>query len=238
MAKYVESTKGSSHRIDFIVDGEFVVPSAATYTLRKNDGTVVGGLEDETITLTSTSTSTVISVSGANNTATLPYELRYLEVAFTYGGAVYRSDIVYNLRTSIRFPLSVTDVEAVLGTSVPDGYIDILSAYDLVQLDAPEVNLGNILSGGTVLLPSLIEAVKYKAALDVAISIQNSMMQMEQADNTLYRRFEEIDFEGLRKQLSMRYSAALDKLLGVTSSNLTTPLYSTLAQGTDAVTGQ
>jgi len=238
MVKYVESTKASSHRINFIVDGEFVVPSVATYTLRKNDGTVVSSLEDVTITLTDASTSAVISVAGSANTATLPYELRYLEVSFTYEGAVYRSDLVYNLRTSIRFPVSHSDVEAVLGTSVPEGYIDILSAYDLVQLDAPEINLGNILSGGTVLLPSLIEAVKYKAALDVAVSIQNSMMQMEQADNTLYRRFEEIDFEGLRKQLSLRYSNALDKLLGVTSSNLTTPLYSTLAQGTDALTGQ
>lgn len=237
MFRYVASGQSSTHEIKFLVGEEFVVPTEASYSLYRNDGTVVEGIENEPMTLGSFSTSAIITIPALANTQENPVDIRYLQVFYTYEGNKYDKVWFYQLRDTIFFPLDPDEVRAVLGSDVPDNYIDILGAYDQVKNDTT-TNLDNILTGGSVLLPALIDAVKYKAAINASTSLETSIMQMEQADNTLYRRFEKIDFGAIRAELNARYSSALDRLNGTNVTNLTAPLYSTMAVGTDPVTGQ
>jgi hypothetical protein len=222
-----------------VIDGELVVPSSATYTLRGNDGGVINALSDVAITLADNATYAVVNVDASANTASVPSAVRYLETTITVDGADYTITEFYQIRANTRFPLNAQDVRDVLGVGdneVSDNQIDILAAYEMVKGDLPEVNLDNILTNGTTLLPYLIAAVKYKAALFSGMTMQNSMFQMEQADNTLYRRFEEIDFDSLRNSIGKLYSEALRMLGGGEASPNYT--FQIMAVGVDNVTGQ
>lgn len=237
MSKYVTAGSASVHHVDFLVGGELVVPTSASYTLTKNDGTALQ--TNSPLTVTSTTTGVDITISSGNNTVSLPNEVRYLSVKFVYGGTTYTIDQYYLLRSNTRFPLSPDDVRAVLGlqsSELDDSNIDILRAYDLVQSDVEDVDLAAVLSGGTALLPTLIEAVKIKAAMVSTVGIEASMFQMEQADNTLYKRFASVDFNAIRGDLSGRYSQLL-ALLADEDTTAGAVTISQLAFGTDPVTG-
>lgn len=237
MPKYVANGTKSTHRFTFLVDGEPVVPFSANYTLLDNAKNVVGGLDEEDILLNTYSTSYVINIDAEDNETALPNGVRYLNVKFMYDDIEYSLNQYYLLRDDVDFPLSPSEVAAVMGVTVPDDYIDILHAYDLVQADVGStVDLSLILQDGTELLPTLIDAVKYKAAILTSGGIENSMFQMEQSDNTLYKRFEKIDFMGLKNNLVALYNQALNLLLGKTDGG-STPTYSIIAQGPDAITG-
>lgn len=239
MSKYVVDGNAHTLRFDFLVEGQAVEPTSAKYNVLKNDNTVVTSLSNQVITLSPGKTYANISVPGASNEATLVNELRYVNVEFIYQGKTYHTSQYYFLVENVNFPLSPDDVRAVLGVSaaeVPDSYIDILGAYNQVKAMV-EVNTDTILQTGSALLPTLVQAVKYRAALTNAITIETSMFQSEQADNTMYTRFQKIDFAGLRNELLSRYNEALLKLDQIVDGGTGTVVYAIVAVGTDPVTG-
>lgn len=239
MTEYVQVSKAHAYKINFVVDGEPVTPSSAMFTLTRNDGTVMGGFDESALTIGADATSVIVSIPGSANAATLDSELRYCTTEFVYDGKTYILRDFYFLRSELNFPLSPNDVRAALGLSsseLPDASIDIIHSYDQVQLDLPDVSLSNILETGSDLIPTLIDAVKYKAALEAATVIQSTMLQMEQADNTLYRRFAEVDFDGIMANLAKKYSLALLRLSGATDS--TTATLVIVTADTDNITGQ
>jgi len=240
MSKYVKDGSAYAYKVSFMVDGELVVPDVDSVylTVTNNAGTIIDYYDELQLAVPALATSYVEEFSGADNTSTLTYEFRHLEFRFTYQDKTYFIRDSYILRESLNFPLNEQDVRDLLGVSsseAPDNAIDIFRAYDGVKLDAGEaVNLDTIISGGSILIPSVIEAVKYKAALALMISIQTSMFQMEQADNTIYNRFQNIDFAGIIDQLTKKYSSLLNVVLEIDTPEA--PLLSTLAVGTDPVT--
>ena len=240
MPKYVAANSPYVHHIDFMAGGELVAPSSATVTIKDNTGAIVGDFDAKTITLAEGQTSANILIPALDNVASLEYEVRYIQVVYTVNDLIYTSTKFYVLRDNVFFPLTADEVLASIGMmsgEFPEDQIDILSAYYSVQVDVgTEIDLNDILTGGTELLPILIEAVKLKAASLILVGAQNSMMQMEQADNTLYRRFMEVDFDGMGGKLSGRYGVLLSMLLGTTLGTGIT--FSATFQGADAVTGE
>lgn len=240
MAKYVPIGSDYTHHVDFIVNGELVVPTTANVTVTNNAGSVVGSMNEQTITLQQGQTGADILIAAADNAVTLENELRYIIVTFTLGSSVYIIRDFYFLKENTQFPLDPADVLSVLGMTTGDiaaDQVDILSAYQMVKDDAGEdVDTDAILATGSALMPYLILAVKYKAASFLSVGSQNSIMQMEQADNTLYKRFMEIDWDRIDRDISGLYANALWKLQGspVTGSQT----YSLMIAGTDAVTGE
>lgn len=237
--KYAADGQTYVYHVDFHVNGELVHPSAASYTVRDNAGAIVNSLEDETITLGATDTGANITLNGTTNTGTLPNELRYIEVSFVYAAATYSAVDFYMLRANMRFPLKPDEVKAAVGLGsqeYPDDQIDIFNAFFLVQSEVTDVNLTTVLETGSANLPHLINAVKYKAALLLVPALQSATMQMEQADNTLYKRFMEIDFDSIAAGLAGLYSQAVNSLRGLQEPAI--PVLSLLAQGTDPLTGE
>lgn len=240
MANYAASDKDYGYRIQFILDGQPVSPSEATYTVTDNAGAVVESLEDVAVLLPNLGdTYADIVIPAAANEKTLANEVRYVTVTFTHGGLTHTFTDFYFLRDGIRLPISPDDVRSLIGATsseIADSQVDLFSAYAQVQTDAPNVNLDAILTSGDARFPALLEAVKVKAAMNLSTTFETSIMQMEQADNTLYRRFEEIDFDSMRNTLAARYSAALRILTGDDSFGVA-PLMGIFAVGTDPVTG-
>lgn len=238
MSKYVVSGKAVSIRFDFLVEGQAVIPSSATYSVLKNDLTVVSGLNNQSLALAPDTNYVNVTVPDVANVSTLLNEVRYINVDFIYQGKTYNLSKHYFLVPAINFPLSAGEVRAVLGvseTEVPDEFIDILSAYEEIKTSV-SLNVSTILTTGSSLLPTLIKAVKYKAALNCSIAIETLVMQSEQADNTLYLRFQKIDFAAMRQEILARLNESTRKLDNILDGG-TTQIYGIVAVGTDPVTG-
>lgn len=240
MSKYVTDGTASIYHVDFIVNGQLVVPTEASYQLCSNDGTTIGGSPtNRPITLPSLATGVDLEISESDNTATVENEIRYVDVSFTYNNIEYSVSDYYLIKDSIRLPISKQDVRSILGVTdveLTDPDIDLIEALYLAQQDIPETDIEAIFTSGSALVPAAIIAVKTKAAILASVCIENYMLQSEQADTSVYKRFMEIDFEAMRKALQERYNAAINVVAGVTDP--TVPLLSTMAVGVDNVTGQ
>lgn len=235
--KYAKEGKDYIQHFDFEVNGELVVPLSASYSVRNNGGDIVGGLEDQTISLSDSQTSIDILIPSTVQTISQDYELRYVDLEFVYNGITYQFGDFYNVRESIYIPVKPQDVRQIFSAStseIPDERIDIQKAYLDVQTDAG-TSIEAILTGGNSQLPSLIEAIKYRAAIDIAISIETAILQSEQSDNTIYSRFASIDYTQFRIDLQGRYATALRVIVG--QDTPTTPSLFVTFTDTDAVTG-
>jgi len=240
MTRYVANNQVSSHKISFIVDGDFVSPDSASYSLYDNDGVIVEALQDVVITIGSEQTFAAITIPADANTRVLPTEIRFLEVTYVVDGATYTTTEFYIIKENIRLPVDKNDVRLLFGAlqnELPDDMIDLISAFGLVKEDLPDIDLDAIISTGSELLPSLISAIKYRAAMTLSISVQNSMMQSEQADNNSYKRFDNKNFADFFDNFSAEYRRALAILLGDAVPVIGAPVFSLMVTGVDPVTG-
>lgn len=232
--KYASSGSINTVKVNFIVDEVDVTPTSATYSVYNNANAVVSGLSDQAITITGSSC--VISVPALANTRTLPLELRRVEVKFVSSGVTYITNYSYFLRDNVFFPATPDEVRAILGVStaeLPDSYIDILSAYDEVTTEST-LDTASIITSGDSKITSLIQCVLYKAAMTTLSALRSSLFKMEQADNTLYERFDNFDYEGVGVELRQKYTLYLLRLKNEQSSSL---FYSSLGYGADPITG-
>lgn len=239
MSKYVKSGTDYNYKVLYKVDGNFVTPSSATITVQKNDGTVVGSIEDTALTIPVGATSSLFTISGANNTATLNYEVRYVNVEFVYNSKTYYINDFYTLRTSLLLPITKEEVRNFVGmdeSELSDEQIDLFSAYDELKADVTEANIDTLLSSGSSLIPSIKTALKAKAAINGLTMIETLLFQSKQADNTLFKRFSDVDFNSMLARLTSQYNAAVSALNGVVEGEAVSVTPFLISTGTDPVT--
>ena len=236
MVAYAQAGVALTYKADFKVDGEFVHPSAASITVLKNDGSVADSINDAPLTVGTGATSAVYTISANANAMTLPSELRYVIVKFTYGGKPYQYQDIYNLRTNLLVPTTKQEVRNLVSmteTELPDDQIDLYFAYSQLNDDL-DGSLGSLISTGSEYLSKIQVALAAKAAMNSCALLELMIYQSEQADNTIYRRFETIDFQELMGRLAGIYSAVVDLVLDVAADSVTIFIAAT---GTDPVTG-
>jgi hypothetical protein len=241
MPKYITTNKDYSYKIDFIVDGEYISPSSANITLTKNDSSVVGGINQTALTIATDATSATYLISASNNIKTLDTEIRYITVNFTHNAKPYTIKDFYQVVAALEIPVSTADVKNIIGLSdkeLPDEMIDIYAAFNDVtsETDSAGVDTTTILTTGSSLLPALQEAVKFKAAINSLLGIETLILQSEQADNTIYKRFSTIDFNEILARLNNKYNAAILKLSGVGAGEAATSTLLIISTGTDRIT--
>lgn len=235
MAVYVTSGKAHNILLEFKVDGLPVTPTAIHYWLYDNANNIVASLSN--VAVSPTGETSIISLSNSANLRTKTIEYRKLYVEFIYSGLTYIVNKHYFLRDNTFFPLSADDVRAVMGvgfSDLPDEVIDILRAYDEVKVDASGIDLDAIITNGTANMEYVLKAVAYKTASNSVITLNSNVFKMEQADNTLYQRFDNFNYSSLSKDMSSGYSKYIALLKAQTVSALK---YSIISVGTDAVTG-
>lgn len=235
MSKYVKTDSDFNYKVDFLVDGELVSPTSATITVLKNDGSATS-TTDESITIGTDAVSAVYTIPAIDNAATLPQEIRFVAVTFTYEGADYTINDVYSLRSNVLVPVTKDDVRALVSMTaaeLPDSNIDLFYAYGQLNTDL-EGSLDNLISGGSAFLPQIQKAIAAKAAFNSCQLIELMLYQSEQADNTLYKRFSNIDFASIMARLAGLY----DDAVGIVSeAEVGIPTIFLAVTGTDAVTG-
>ena len=235
--KYTRSGAGCAYRVDFIVDGELVAPDTGSVSFSLKDNALQELWTANPITVPAGQSSVTVVINGSLNSRTLTYEVRYIEVSFLYNGAPYTISDHYIIIDSTNFPLNPGDVRAVLGLTleeVPNEQIDIISALASVQDEVgDDFDLDALVVAGNASTRHIIEAVKLRAAVDLVASIQTSLFQMEQSDNTLYKRFSKIDFVAIEAALRGRYAVALAAITAEAVSERTLAI---VATGIDPIT--
>lgn len=236
MTAYVQAGTAYTYKASFEVDGELVHPSAASITVLKNDGSVADSINNIALTIGADATFATYLISANANTTSQTNELRVVRIKFTYDSKDYSYEEIYNLRSGLIIPVTKQDVRALVSMSpseLPDENIDLYLAYSQVDTDLNNT-LGAIISAGGDNLPQIQQAITARAAMNSCRFIELMVLQSEQSDNSLYRRFEQMDFAALLLRLTNIYNGLVGLVLEDAGEPISLFLVGT---GTDPVTG-
>lgn len=181
--------------IDFIVDGDFVDPSSATFIIRDHTGAQLdsGPVIDGQVT-----------VPAALNEILDPWENRYISVVFSYNGGTHFFRESYSLSEFIPLsarPRSVRDILGVDQKELPDDAIDVTEAYfQLLDQRGPAFSEALSLTGERN--RALNQAVILQAALNVLPSLPLRLMITVRTEDSSASRLKEIDFDKLEAGLA------------------------------------
>lgn len=223
-------------QIEYLVDGEYVIPTSATATVRNDGGTPIAGLEN--VSLAVTTTAAVLTIPAAENTVAggSNFETRYISLSFVSDGKTYTRTLHYKLAPFLPITVTPDDVRRELGletSEAPDSDINIMSAYILLRVEYG-VNIENALTGGTSKTLAVNQAIAVKAALELVGGLQFRAAVKIKAEDSAVERMAKFDVDGIRIRLGQR----LSKFLNVINDQVETgnPTL-VLSNPTDAITG-
>lgn len=233
--KYAQINSPFNYTVQFQLNGEPVSPSSATITIVDNTGsdTSVDGVS---LTIPTAATSVIFTIPADVNETTVPNALRYVQIAFVYLGQTHYISDVYLLRASLLMPITKDDVRrltTMTSSELPDENIDLFAAYNELNSDLGGV-LPTLIADGSEFVPQIQLALAAKAAVNSCLLLELMLMQSEQSDNTIYKRFSKIDFEAMLARLRGLYDTNLILISEVT---VAVPTIFIAAVGTDPITG-
>lgn len=202
--------------IDFIVDGEFVVPDAATYKVRAHDGTVLASGA-----LSASATSEELAIPAANNSISSDWENRYVQVEFTSGSKVFHRNISYKLSAFIPLTASPDMVRGTIGVNereLPDKDIDLIEAYfSLVENHGSGIT--EALTERGARNAAVNEAVVVKAAIRIMDSVPLRAMLTVRTEDSSASRSKDVDFSALSDSLQARLAVLINTATNVTPTS-------------------
>lgn len=228
--------QAASLTVDFIVDGEFVVPSSASYSLRLHDGSMDSDLVS--MTISSPSTSAVIEIPAVKNSLTAGslLENRFLMVVFVHQGRTHTRVLPYKVTNFVPMTATADDVRRLTGLTaneLPDRDIDLNTAY-FALFDAYGTDFSNQLLSTTFRGRAANEAVALQAAVDVVVSFPMRVPVSVKAEDSQFARIAKLDFGALEKELRRKLQQALTTVISVAE---TTPDVFSVTTPTDPFTG-
>lgn len=221
--------------IDFLAEGEYIIPTAAWITVRGPTGSVL--LQDAPLDVSSTQTT--FSIPAVNNTLSggTEFENRFTTVVFNYGGRPYRIEDSYRVADFIPISTSPNQVRSVLGldgSELLDRDVDLLLSYLTLKEEYGQDFTDALTAGGLKTLKAN-EAIALKAALQVVPSLNFRAGTKWSSEESQFQRKGDFSIEEIEKDLSMRLSIALSVVL---DQELTTFDAFSLATPTDVITGE
>lgn len=220
--------------IDFTVDGDFVIPSSATATIRDQTGAVLVANEP----LPVDTTSALLEIPGANN-ALAPgsvYENRFVVVVFVHEGRQHRQELSYRVRPFVAVTATPKDVRRELGldpSELPDDDIDVYSAYLTLEQEYG-IRFVDALSGGNLSASLVQKAIAVRAAIELTFSLPFRAGVRFASEGNQFQRKDDFDPVAIRIALGQRLSGMIDVILQ--EDTLVTPSMS-LATPVDVITG-
>jgi hypothetical protein len=221
--------------VDFKVNGEFVVPTAASvlYTLKGPTGAAYSGHDG--VALTVVGTSHQLTLPALVNGKTRTVENRYLIVQFDYNGRRYYTRADYRLTDFLLHSVTPDAVRGLLGVTdreLADETIDLVKAYyDTSDIVSVSTSFATALQDNPI---AANDAIACSAALNAIPSLQLAIAGEEGTDSSNYKRITGIDFDKLANHLALRFAQATQNLTGVTGSDTTLAVFAT---PTDPITG-
>lgn len=219
---------------DFKVDGEFVVPTSASYSLRNHLGLAVGGA----VNLTGLTTSVSIQIPASDNTlgANALYENRYVLVTFVHNGRNHTLVQPYKITAFVPIAATPADVRRLTGLTeneLPDAEIDILSAY-FQLFDSYGTDFSSHLTATTFKNRQANEAIALQAAIDVASSFPLRVPVSARSEDSQFSRVASLNFAAMELEFRRKLQQALTAVISVEET--TVDVFS-VSSPTDPVTG-
>lgn len=217
--------------VEYEVEGEYVVPSAATYSLRDHSG-----VELTSGALSAALTHETVEIDAAHSAITGLWENRYLTVTFVADGKTHRKTTSYHLSAFVPLTVGPEDVRSTLGLDqkeLLDQEIQIEEVYfRLVETYGSAFSDATLLTG--IRNWAANRCVVLKAALDVAQSLPMRTRISIRTEDTTEKRTEKIDFAAIVKDLEIELAAVTNTAI---AQSVVAPTLFTLSSPTDAITG-
>lgn len=227
----------------FVVDGEFVSPTAASYTVRDHLGAAMAGLSNVAIDLTGSPTQVVVPVLAAKNTVGdgMDFENRTVEVKFTFDAQVFTLRSSYRVTNWLNYVASADQVRAALGVmphELPDADIDLQLSYFQLRDRVGNDVLVAALSAGDITNLNANNAIVYLTALGAVPTLQLRAAVSQQDDAHTFERLASLDFVMLAVQMADLYDAAAVDLVPVDARPAVRDItFMVVSAPTDPVTG-
>lgn len=223
--------------IEYIVDGDFVIPDSAVATVRDNSGSLIAGLSN--VPLAVDTTSATVNIPAAANTVASGaiYELRHVSVSFVKDGRTHHRTFHYKVAPFLPITASPGEARRELGlgsSEAPDADFDILSAYVLLRVEYGQEIEDALTAGGDKTI-AVNKAIAIKAALDLVNGLVFRAAVKLKAEDSAFERMSEFDVTEVRIRLGQRLSKFLNIVSGDTSEGSPSLV---LATPTDAITGE
>lgn len=242
---YIISNEDSSIAINFVCNGEFIVPDDSLYSYKiiKNSGEVV--VSEEGLLVPEEHKDWVsISLKAEDNI--LPegelFEDRYVVVLYQYKGTTIRSKTPYRLIDEPYFTASVADVRNIFGINegeLSDDELDMTEVYLDMTGKLNEEFTEALKSGGRANFRAN-RALALQAALNIFTSLRLRIAESEKSGtNTFLRNLKNIDWEGLKSDLEDELAGILEDITGESETYIDN--YNPIVLGArspDAVTGE
>ena len=201
--------------VDFIVDGEFVIPTSASYTVRNHLGVAVGS----STSLPTTGTTATIQVDSATNqiSASSLFENRFVLVKFVHEGKSHTQVYPYKLTNFVPMTATPADVRRLTGLTeneLPDRDIDLTSAYFFL-FDAHSTDFSNQLVATDFRGRLANESIALQAAIDVVSSFPLRVPVSVRNEDAQFARIASLDFHALELELRRKLQQALTTVLSV-----------------------
>lgn len=223
--------------IEYIVDGDFVIPDSATATVRNDGGTPVAGLTDVPLAVDTTTATLTIPAAENSVAAGANFETRYITVKFVAAGKTHNRTFFYKVAPFLPLTVTPDDVRRELGldsSEAPDKDIDILSAYVLLRVDYGQP-IEDALVGGSEKTIAVNKAIAVKAALELVNGLVFRAAVKIKAEDSAIERMSEFDVNEIRIRLGQRLSKFLGVVQGEAEDGTAILVLST---PTDAITGE
>jgi hypothetical protein len=232
--------KASSLYVEFLSDGEFVVPDAGSIflTLRNNAGTVISGYDSLALADVTVSTMLYSVPQAVNVIGAVDFETRYARVDFKYEGKPLVSEQVYKLGPFLPISANEAEVRSLFGVrelELPDSDIDLRGAFYLLKEDYPEAMATSLTATATSWWAN--RAIILMAAQQVGPSLPVRALKQEDLNNANQIRAN-IDWERVMAGIMSEFSIVMNKLqeaASVAGGGTPTPIL-VLSLPTDPVT--
>lgn len=217
-------------QIEYLVDGDFIVPSSATAYLMNSSGSQ---LASYVLDVTGTSTvltipSSFITIGSGKTLDSVWLDVNIDELAWTR--------VTIQIHPFIPLSVAPAHVRAELGldrTELPDDQIDLIAAYFLL-LDGYGSAVSTALTAGDTTTLMVNTAVGVRAALEIIGSIQfRAFVKMKAEENEL-SRMGTFKVDEVKARLEGRLNSLMGKITGTAELGTVTFL---LSSPTDVITG-
>lgn len=212
-------------------DREFVIPSAATFSLKAADGTAI---RSGSLTTGATQTTLVVLASETSVASDDLYKVLILSIQYIVDGEPFQRFMTLGFVPFTPIIFGPDEVRAELGVrpeELSDAEIDLFMAYTALFDEYGD-------RFRTVCLTGSIDAgmaIVLKAALDIVPSMTTRIMQSVKAEDHQNNRFSKVDLEVLAEELRSKLSLRLNRALGLVATTLSH--FRVAAPTTDPLTG-
>jgi hypothetical protein len=199
--------------LDLEVEGDFVVPDSAIYTVRGADYLPLSNHTD--VTVTPTDSRIAITVLGADNTlASGLYGWRWINVRFSWQGESYSRGRRYGITNWLPLDLSPSLVREALGISqdeLPDRQVDLFYSFTKLSSEVGETLEQLILVSPEVFSRLLV----VQTVLDVLPSLALRAKQVVKEGDMQVSRFTGLNVGQLVGNFQGQKATLMAELVGV-----------------------